>query len=307
MNCRTNPTAMATESKSVLETLQSGTAWLEKKDVPEARRNMEYLLAHVLGVKRLDLYLQFDRPLDEKELAPLRVLLKRRGTREPLQHLLGTVDFAGEFFNVDNRALIPRPETEELVMRLLRDGMPGAGRILDVGCGSGVLGLSLAKAWGAQGVCVDLVDTSPLALALATENAQKLDLLPSSWRMLESDLFSAVSGCRYDLVVANLPYIPTGELPSLEAEVQFDPMLALDGGDDGLSLLRRFAAQVSDFLHPHGKVALEVGAGQGPAVAALLAEAGLHEAHWSADYAGVDRFVFAHLLGQSHSPASTEN
>ena len=283
---------MATETKSVLETLQSGAAWLEKRGVPEARRNMEHLLAHVLGIKRLELYLQFDRPLGESELAPLRLLLQRRGKREPLQHLLGNVDFNGHLFTTDARALIPRPETEELVGKLLAAGPPVANpRIADIGCGSGVIGLSLALAW--PEASVTLIDLHAAALELARANAASLGLPDARLRFLQGDLLDPVRGESLDLVVANLPYIPSGEMAELDAEVQFDPASALDGGPDGLDLIRRLATGLPDHLAPGGQVALEIGLGQGEDVLGILGKAGLQDARCELDFQGTDRFVFA--------------
>src|SRR5436190_22302012 len=137
--------------KTVLETIRSGTPWLEKAGVENARLNMEHLLAKVLGCRRMQLYMDFDRPLSEDQLAPLRELLKRRGKREPLQHLLGTVEFMGREFKCDARALIPRPETEELVEKTLAEWKSANGEtppadILDMGTGSGIIGLSPAAA-----------------------------------------------------------------------------------------------------------------------------------------------------------------
>lgn len=283
---------MATETKSVLETLQSGAAWLEKRGVPEARRNMENLLAHVLGIKRLELYLQFDRPLGEAELAPLRLLLQRRGKREPLQHLLGNVDCNGHLFTTDARALIPRPETEELVGKLLAVGPPLVNpRIADIGCGSGVIGLSLALAW--PEASVTLIDLHAPALELARANAASLGLPGARLRFLHGDLLDPVRGESFDLVVANLPYIPSGELAELDAEVRFDPASALDGGPDGLDLIRRLATGLPDLLPPGGQVALEIGLGQGEDVVRILTKAGLQDARCELDFQDADRFVFA--------------
>lgn len=207
--------------KTVLEVIQSTTAYFAKHAVDSPRLNIEHLLAHVLGVKRMDLYLQFDRPLSDEELAPLRALVKRRAGREPLQHLLGTAEFFGRTFLCDARALIPRPETEQLCELLVEHykATPFAGRVLDLGTGSGVIALTLAALW--PEAAVEGVDLSPDALALARANAEKLGLAERV-RFYESDLLDATEGV-YELMVANLPYIPAAEVATLEPEVQRDP------------------------------------------------------------------------------------
>ncbi len=218
--------------KTVLETIRSGTPWLEKAGIENARLNMEHLLAKVLGCRRLQLYMDFDRPLSEAELGPLRELVRRRREGEPLQHLLGSVEFMGREFRCDARALIPRPETEELVERIAgrvkRQGGATPATVLDMGTGSGVIGLSLAAAWPEARVV--LADVSPDALALARENAEALGLAGERVEFLRTDLCAGLGERRFDVVAANLPYIDPEEIPGLAAEVQRDPVLALDGG-----------------------------------------------------------------------------
>lgn len=273
-------------SKSLLEVLQSTTGYFEKHGVESPRLNAEHLVAHVLGKKRIDLYMEFDRPLGERELAPLREQVKARAQGKPLQHLLGTVDFCGRIFLCDHRALIPRPETEQLI-ELLQPLKPS--RVLDVGTGSGIIALTLAAELpDAQ---VEATDISPDALALAAENAAKLGLEPRI-TFHEGDLLEKATG-RYDLIVANLPYIASGEIPTLSREVQHDPMLALDGGADGISLIARLIEQAPPFMQPGGKIALEIGAGQADTLAQSLGALGWTNVTAKADYQGVQRFVLA--------------
>jgi release factor glutamine methyltransferase len=271
--------------KNVLEVIQSTTEYFRKNGVESPRLNIEHLLAHVLGKKRMDLYLEFDRPLGERELAPLRELVRRRASGEPLQHLLGTVEFLGHTFKSDARALVPRPETEQLCEMLLQS--PAPKRVIDIGTGSGCIALSLALGWPeAQ---VEGVDISEDALSLARENAAQVGL-SDRVRFHRSDLLSAVEGTA-DLIVANLPYIATEEIAGLSAEVQRDPHLALDGGPDGLRLIERLADEASHVLR--GRLALEIGHGQGAATAEILRARNFQDIKVAADYQGRERFVFA--------------
>ncbi len=279
--------------KTVLDTIHGGTEYLEKRGVEDARLTMQILLARVLGCERIELYLDFDRPLDEEHLGPLRESVMRRGRGEPLQHIVGDVEFYGREFKSDARALIPRPETEELAgMVLKRRGKPGEGevwRVLDMGCGSGVLGLTLAAEWGAGAAAV-LVDASEEALGLARENGAALEL--GGVEFVHGDLFSGLGGREFDVVVANLPYVPSREIPGLSREVQRDPLAALDGGEDGLEVVRRFCGDVRGYVADGGMVALEIGEGQSEAVAGMLVAGGFTGVESARDLSGVERYVF---------------
>lgn len=273
--------------KPLLEILQSGTAYLEKRRIDEARLNMEHLLAHVLGCRRLDLYLRFSETVPEADLATLRELLRRRGEGEPLQHLLGSVEFCGHEFISDHRALIPRPETETLVELILKKFATAPVRVLDMATGSGCIGLSLAKAWPTSEVI--LADISEDALDLARLNASRLGITP---QFIRSDLFEKITGS-FDLIVANLPYIPTAEIPTLSPEVKRDPVLALDGGPDGLRIVERFLTDALPHLNSNALIALEVGHDQGAPVATRCTALGYLAAHTASDLPGILRFVFA--------------
>jgi release factor glutamine methyltransferase len=273
---------------TVLEILQSTAAYFEKRGVETPRLNAEHLLAHVLKRKRIELYLEFERALTEAELAPLRELVKRRGQGEPLQHLLGTVEFAGRVFLCDKRALVPRPETEQLV-ELLKPQIPNPNaQILDVGTGSGVIALSLAANF--PDAKVTATDVSEDALALARENAERLGLTTRiEW--LTSNLLLYVNHV-YDLIVANLPYVAVPDRATLSREVLHDPEVALFGGERGDEIVRRLIETAPAKMKPGGMLALEVGLGQADDLAALMAEKNYHDIRKEADYAGVTRFLF---------------
>ena len=274
---------------TVLDVLQSTTAYFKKREVESPRLNAEHLLAHSLGKKRIELYLEFERELGEAELAPLRKLVRRRGQGEPLQHLLGTVEFCGRTFLCDERALIPRPETEELVEQLLKMQWPPDARILDVGTGSGVIAISLAAEL--PHAAVDAIDASEDALSLARENAARL-LRDRAIDFKQSDLMLYVSHV-YDLIVANLPYVPAGDRGSVSREVLRDPEAAVFAGPAGDEVIRRLIEAARTHLRPGALLALEIGIGQAEALCAFLAEQGYHDVSARQDYAGVTRFLLA--------------
>lgn len=273
---------------TVLEVLTAATDYLTKQGVESPRLNAEHLLAHILKKKnRIELYLEFERPLGEAERAPLRNLVRQRGEGRPLQHLLGTVEFLGYTFATDPRALIPRSETEQLVEFVL--AMGEFQNALDVGTGSGVIALSLALKRPLASVTG--CDISPDALALAGENAVRHELA-GKVNFVESDLLGSIRG-PIDVLVANLPYIPAADIPGLSREVGHDPVLALDGGTDGLDLIRRLIAGATGVLAPGGVLALEIGHDQSPAVCELLKAHNFRDISPRRDYQNIERFVIA--------------
>ena len=273
---------------TVLETIDGGTRYLEKRGIEDARRNMQMLVAHQLNCTRMQLYTQFDRAIGEEDLAPLRTNLKKRGEGIPLQHLLGKVWFHKLEFKTDARALIPRPETEELAEWILKWDLPADSQVLDMGCGSGVLGLTLASE--RPGWHITLADISPEALALAQENAAAQEI--ANITFLQSDLFTAVDSS-FDGIVANLPYVPETERATISREVQHDPALALFSGTDGLDLIRRFIPEAFQRLRPGGWLALEIGHDQASQVAEILNASGFADVEVKTDLSGIARFPFA--------------
>jgi release factor glutamine methyltransferase len=274
---------------TVLQVLQSSTEYFKKRKIENPRLNAEHLLAHVLGRKRIELYLEFERELTEAELAPLRYLVKRRSEGEPLQHLLGTVEFCGHVFLCDKRAMVPRPETEQLVEFLKSEIRNPKPEILDVGTGTGVIALSLAAAFADAKILA--VDVSDAALALAKENAARLNLSGRA-RFLKSRLLENVAGV-FDLIVANLPYISTQDQHTLSREVLHDPEIALFAGTRGDELVRELIDQAPTRLKPGGMLALEIGLGQSEALLSALAEKNYRDICSKNDYTGVKRFLFA--------------
>jgi release factor glutamine methyltransferase len=274
---------------TVLEVLQSTAGYFKKREIENPRLNAEHLLAHALGLTRMNLYLEFERLLSEAELAPLREVVRRRGEGEPLQHLLGTVEFHGEIFLCDKRALVPRPETEQLVELVESAIRNPQSAIVDVGTGSGVIALSLAKKFPEAQIFG--VDISEDALTLARENAEKLGATPRV-QFLRSNLFDALKD-RFDVIVANLPYVARDDRRSLSREVLHDPEEALFGGPRGDELIQRLIELAPEHLNPGGLLALEIGLGQAEALGELLAQKNYHDIESKKDYAGIARFLLA--------------
>ena len=277
---------------TVLDILQKTTDFFSGKGVESARLNAELIVGHALGLKRMQLYLQFERLLTEPELERTRPLVRRRGQREPLAYVLGTAEFCGLTLKADRRALVPRPETERLVELLQERCTPAPARVLDLGTGSGCIALALAAAWpGAEVVAVDASDD---ALALARENGEATGLA-ARVQWLKSDWFSAVPvDARFDLIVSNPPYLTAEETAAAEPEVRtYEPAAALTAAESGMADLRKIIAEAPRFLAPGGWLAMETGIAQHAELLADLAKAGLRDGESVKDLAERDRFVFA--------------
>ncbi len=297
--------------KTIADILSGGTAYLEARGIEGARHSMQSLLVHVLGKNKTWLYLHFDDPLPEAQLVPLRELLRRRGKGEPLQHLLGSTEFFRREFRTDARALIPRPETEELVeLALARAPKKEGLRVLDMGCGSGIIGITLALELADCRPDVTLADISEAALALALENATALGARVRTYR---SDLFSAwepapdnavTPPTGFELVLANLPYVPDGERATVSAEVRHDPETALYGGADGLDVVRRFLADALPHLASGALVMLEVGHDQGEATRAHMEQLGYARTGLLCDMSGKARFPYGYAPERAQAEPS---
>ncbi len=246
---------------TVLEAIQKSTDFLGKKNVESPRLQTELLLAHLLKMPRMKLYLNFERGLTAAETDALRELVKRRGQREPLQHIIGSTSFCGYEIIVNRHVLVPRPETEllaELGWEFLLNFKSQTATCLDFCTGSGCIAIALvAKCPNAKVVATDI---SVEALALARENAAR-GKVADKIDFLQGDGFAPLANeAQFDLIVSNPPYIPSAEIETLEPEVRdFDPRLALDGGADGLEFYRLIASQAAAFLKPAGKIMVEFG------------------------------------------------
>lgn len=276
-------------------TIRRVIAWtsqhFEKKGVDAPRLTAEVLLAHALKTTRVKLYVDLDRPLEAAELKGYRALIERRLQGEPTQYLTGEREFYNRRFAVDARVLVPRPETEllaEAALRALPEGAPA--RVLDLCTGSGCLAVTLAAERDQLSVLA--TDLSPGACEVARANAEAHGV-GSRVTVREGDLYAAVpEGMTFDAVVSNPPYVASGEIATLSAEVRREPRMALDGGQDGLDLVRRVAREGLPFLKPGGLLALEIGETQGEAVRALLTEAGYTQVRVEKDLERRDRHAF---------------
>ena len=283
---------------TVLEAIQRSTEFLAKKGVESPRLQTELLLADLLQLPRMQLYLNFERSLTPPEVESLRQLVKRRGQREPLQHILGTTSFCGLEIAVNRHVLIPRPETELLAERgwtflnNLSTLNPQPSTVLDFGTGSGCLAIAVAH--HCPTARVEAIDLSSPALALARENAARLGVADRI-QFREGNGFAAVPvGIRFDLVLSNPPYIPTAEIATLQPEVRdFDPSAALDGGREGLDFYQRLATEAAPFLKPGGRLMLEFGDGQAARVGEILQQQKWIVEALQEDYNHTPRIVIA--------------
>ena len=288
---------MSGRSWRLLDILENTSRFFASKGLENARLQAELLLAAVLGVKRLDLYLQFERPLHRSEVDRYREYVRQRLQRVPVQYITGVAAFRHLELTVTPAVLIPRPETEVLVDVAL-ELLPEGGRVLDLCCGSGAVALSLAQEAAAEVVATDV---SAAALEVAKANAERCGLAERiEWHC--GDLFAPLRDIApFDLVAANPPYVRRSDLAQLAPEVRdYEPHLALDGGEDGLAYYRRIAQEAADFIRPGGHLLLEVGDGQSAAVEDLLARSErLIEVQIRPDLNQIPRVVVARIATQT--------
>lgn len=291
---------------TVLELIDWTKSYFTEKGIDSARLDAELLLARVLQVDRMGLYLSFDRPLEPRELAEYRELVKARAHRIPVKYILGQCEFMSIVFEVGPGVLIPRPETEHLVERALEvlgaTSDADAPVVYDVGTGSGCIAVAIAKE--ATHATVVASDVSPEALAIAERNAASYGV-SGRVTLVQGDLFDAFPpGQRADLVVSNPPYVTDAAWQTLPPEIQrHEPRVALAAGLDGLDCIRRLVDEAPERLKPGGRLLCEIGHGQADAVAQLVRDRGAYEApSFHQDLAGRDRVLDAEVKGYSPTP-----
>jgi release factor glutamine methyltransferase len=276
------------------EILKLSTEYLQEKQITRAKRSAEELIAHLLGIKRLDVYMQFDRPLEEKELILLRKLLARRGKGEPLDYILGQTTFYTCLLEISPAVLIPRPETEILLDKACKElkEISLEGKVAwDICTGSGCLGIGLKKTFSK--LCVTLSDLSLEALEVAKKN---ISLNGLAIEVVQGDLLTPFAGKKADIVFCNPPYISETEYAGLDREVRdFEPRGALVGGKSGLEFYESLSRDLPGFLNPKAKVFFEIGAGQKEDVLNLFSAPCWKTIKVEKDWAGHDRFFFLEI------------
>lgn len=275
--------------------LGTATSFLTGKGIDTPRLDSELLLAHALGLERSGLFADLSRPLGPRELEAFQCLVRRRAEREPVAYILGKKEFWSMEFKVDRRTLIPRPETELLVSCVLERVGQGESMVLDMGTGSGILPVVLAKELGL--VKIVAVDCSEGALELARENAETHQV-ENMIEFVYGNLFDPLAEGRcegFDFIVSNPPYIPTAEIRTLAPEIKnYEPIQALDGGDDGLKVIRQIIKRSPEYLKSGGFLCMEIGAGQGARAKEIILQDGKFECPLILkDYGGLDRVVLA--------------
>jgi len=289
------------EALTVMELLLRSAEHLKERGFEDARLNVELLLAHVLRCRRLDLYVNFDRPLDSGEIGTFKELYRRRLSHEPLQYHVGETRFMGLPVAVAPGVLIPRPETEllaEKALEMIARQTAESVRVLDIGTGSGCIAIALAKL-ASKEVIVDGCDASSEAINVASRNVEA-NAVAGRVTLIQADILSdgiaQMLRPPYDLIVSNPPYVPSGEIPQLKPEVRaFEPLAALDGGEDGLRVIARIISLVPLLLGTGGTLMLEIGYNEAYPVIALLSAQGFRDVQTMKDYAGIERVVSAGL------------
>lgn len=276
---------------TVLEAVKLSADYLQKKGIESPRLNAELLLAHLLNCKRLDLYLLFDRPLKEDEVVLYRELLKKRGSFVPLQYIIGNVEFYGLEFNVDSSVLIPRPETELLVETIIEENKNTNLKILDIGTGSGIIAITLAKSLEKSELFA--IDISEAALENAKKNAIK-NCVADRIKFLQLDVRNdlSLSERSFDIIVSNPPYISKDEFPKLQTELRvFEPSIALTDYADGLSFFRIISEKAIRLLKNNGKLYFEIGKDQSDSVKKILEENGFVNIRIKRDFQEIERVI----------------
>lgn len=281
---------------TVLEALNLSTEYLTKKGIESARLNAELMLAHILNCKRLQLYLMFDRPLDENELSVYREFLARRAKREPLQYILGEVEFYNIKLKVNPDVLIPRPETELLVEKIIKDFSDKSDfKFLDIGIGSGNISIALlVNLPGSAGTGIDISDS---ALALANCNAES-NSVKDRLKLIRFDILKddIQSLGKFDAVISNPPYVSSEDFETLEPELKvYEPQIALTDFYNGLTFYRKIISIADNLLKENGKVYFEIGKGQSNEIKTLMENKRINKINIIKDYQGIDRIICGEL------------
>ncbi|MBU2506414.1 MAG: peptide chain release factor N(5)-glutamine methyltransferase [Bacteroidetes bacterium] len=283
---------------TVLESITLSTDFLEKKGIESPRMNAELLLAEILNCKRLDLYLAFDRPLVDKEIVKYREFISRRGKFEPLQYILGKVEFYGLEFKVNRSVLIPRQETEILI-DTIKEGVNNSHplKILDIGCGSGNISITLAK--NLTNSTVLGIDISKEAIETALINMKNNDCEKNVEFNIADimDVNFANSYSGFDIIVSNPPYVSESEYQNLQKEIiNYEPPTAVTDGNDGYKFYRRISEVSAEILNPNGKLYFEAGAGQAEKIKTIMTDNGFTNIRFAKDYLGIDRVIHGEKL-----------
>jgi release factor glutamine methyltransferase len=281
---------------TILESINLAAGYMEKKGVESARLNAELMLSHILGCKKLDLYLKFDKPLKENEVIKFREFLKRRGDQEPLQYIVGDVEFFGLTLKVDKNVLIPRPETELLVEEIINNtSKETAISILDIGTGSGNIAIALASNIPLSEVTT--IDVSAEAICLAKKNAEDCGV-SGRIKFVNSDILSCQLQFedKFDIVVSNPPYVSKSEYAGLQPEiVKYEPAGAVTDGGDGYKFYEKIITYAKEFLKPGGLLYFEMGKGQSEKISALFNATGFNNVIVKQDYSHIDRIIYGVL------------